>query len=68
MSLGSPSIMWPIGHLDRGFASLLFSRFAVSVLFANILCSERLPKVILIVLFSYMPKITPLYYSCYTKI
>jgi hypothetical protein len=44
MSLGSPSIMWPIGHLDRGFASLLFNRFAVSVLFD--IFSGRLPKVI----------------------
>ena len=31
--LGSPSVIWPIGQLDRSFVSLPFDRYTFSVLF-----------------------------------
>jgi hypothetical protein len=36
--------MWPIGRLDRGFASLPFDRYAVSVLFIDFYFLSTSPR------------------------
>ena len=68
--------MWPVGHLDRGFASLPFDKFAVSVLFVGYYITFCRPSQVIVnstlvmslVLSYYMPEITRFCYSCYTKI
>jgi hypothetical protein len=65
--------MWPIGQLDRGFASLPFDRFAISVLFTGCYfwappqCVANSTLVMNLVLSSYMPEITGANNFCYTK-